>query len=796
MPLSPVASAHFSNLSPSSVTRNNFVPSPIYCSPSTNKTHRSKRNTVHWDKSIFDPSIKENAVPDGGRNSPSSSNASGSLRALDPSQEFHLDLCDRKFRGHQRRTPLDPETFIAPDTPVDSADSSPTNTDYYLHGLVKAARDLDPNENVFEKHRKKQFQWVLSLPASAASNCDQSLDSPLDYTASPFPSEGNRRYFGCNLLTWTKTAGKENQLPGDPEDKYLLLATPIDLKPDCSDTTNVEFTIHQEQFRVLQQDTQHLQMAATQVMGSPASATRNGFHTKGVTPQSAQSSQSAQSAMWSTATIADASEDSDNTLTLDSRREQRAPLSTIEDSLEELDQFEDEVEALAAATRMTHITDPQGKRPRAPEEKRMSSSKTATNTTPPADKFSPKAQGSTRSKTSEPSRSSSVHKHSPPTESDQDSEKMPVKASPTRKIARPASLAPPKPLQKANKPPTIPTFELPGERVARELKERKAARLSMQLLDAQKPAGASSPAPAPPPQRVRSIRSSKPPTVPNFELPGETYSRMAKERLAARLKAEEEEAVRRRQFKARPPPSSRVFTTTTTTTSSSSSAATVRSTFTSRQREAQAGQPEQGQGRGRGNSSPVSPSPKSSSGVAGKQKRQSVAMTMTMTPSSSSSLARTASAASASSVSTTAAQQRGRTSSVDSSQLSSTRATSSSNGSAVSGGGGGTTTKHHTSLTAEQEQQQQQQQQQRQKNAHSGRGNRGSIYLHDNSVGQDREREARERQQAVALARQKYAEQSRMLAASRRMKQQQQQQQQSSTCSTSPTTTTESRGGA
>ncbi|ROW03975.1 hypothetical protein VSDG_01082 [Cytospora chrysosperma] len=724
VPLSPVAPAHFSNLSPSTNTRDNFVPSPIYCAPSSNKPARSNRNTVHWDKNIFDPSIKENAVPDGRTDSPSSSNTSGSLRTFNPSQEFHFDLGDRKFRGHQRRTPLVPETFTAPDTPVELVDSSPIEKDYYLHGLVKAARDLDPNEAVFEKHRKKQFQWVLSLPASATSNCDQSLDSPVtEYTASHIPPEGNRRYFGCNLLTWTKSAGQENELPGDPEDKYLLLATPIDLRPDCSDTTNAEFNIHQEQFRVLQQDTHNSQMAATQIMGSPASGARNGFHSKDVTPQSAQS------ARWSTATVADASEDSDNTLTLDSRREKKAPLSTIEDSLEELDQFEDEVEALAAATRMTYITGPQDKTRHVSDEKYTSSPRAATKTTTPSPhSVSPKAQGSARSKAGEPSRSSSVHKPSPTAKSDQDGEKMPAKAAPTRKVPRPASLAPPKPLQKASKPPTVSTFELPGERVARELKERKAARLSMQL-DPQKLAEASSP-----PQRARSIRSSKPPTVPNFELPGETYSRMAKERLAARLKAEEEEAARRRQFKARPPPSSVV-----------SSSATVRSTFTSRQRESQAGAPEQQQG----NPSPASPTPRS-----GAAKRQSVTMTASM--------ARAASTASASSASTA---QRGRTSSIDSSRPSSgsARATSSSNGSAAPGGRRG-------SLAAGAEGTQKQAQAQRQGQASRARGS--SVYLRDNSAGQVKEREARERQQAVALARQKYAEQSRMLAASRRMKQQ------------------------
>lgn len=536
--------------------------------------------------------------------------------------------------------------------------------------------------------------------------------SPLDSTASDIPSQGNRCYFGCNLLTWTKSAGKENRLPGDPEDKYLLLATPIDLKPDCSDTDSVEFTIHHEQFRILQQDTHDYEMAATQVMGSPARAASNAFQAESVTPQSAQS---AQSAMWSTATTADASEDSDNTLTLDPRREMKAPLSTIEDSLEELDQFEDDVESLTAATQMTHIADPEGKQTRGPAQKYMSSPKAAAKSASPANRSSPNAQGSTRTKTNELSRSSSMHKSHPSTESDQDSENMPGKAAPTRRVARPASLAPPKPLQKASKPPTVPNFELPGERVARELKERKAARLSMQL-DPQKLAEVSSP-----PQRARPVRSSKPPTVPNFELPGETISRMKRERLAAKLKAEEEEAARRRQFKARPPPSS-----------VSTSSTTVRSTFTSRQRESQAGPSEQ-----QGKFLPVNGSLKS-----GAAKRQSV----TMTP----SLPRTVSGASASSVSTA---QRGRTSSVGSHL--STRATSSSNGSVVSGS-------KNSNMTSEEKQQQ------------KARGR--NIYARDHTFGQDKEQEKRERQQAIAMARQKYAEQSRMLAVNRRIK------QQSSTC--------------
>lgn len=621
--------------------------------------------------------------------------------------------------------------------------------------MVKAARGLDPQENIFEKHRKKRFQWVLSLPASVCLTPDQSrqsLDSRLNTAASCIPSQRDRRHFGCNLLTWTKAAGREEQLPGDAEDEYLLLATPIDLTPDQTNTTDLEITSHR--FRVLGQKDQEPAMATPRMMSSPASAATSGRGHTNTTPQSAN---------WSTA--ADASEDSDNTLTIEPpRRLMTAPMSTIEDSLEEIDQLEDEFEAVAAATRLAQISNAGEKKPRDQAAQYSPSPKSASKTTTPNGKATFKTANSVRGKASESSPSPrSLTRKPSPSKADSEAEKKPNLTTATRKVARPASLAPPKPLQRASKAPTISTFELPGEKVARELKEKKAARLSMQLdslkladdkaASQRPPSFRSSKAPtipdfelpgervarelkekkaarlsmqvdpqklaesSPPPQRVRSVRSSKPPTVPNFELPGESVSRMKKERLAAKLKAEEEEIRQRRQFKARPPPSS------------VGGSATVRSTFTSRQRESQGGTSDQ--------QSVVSPVGASSKSGAGK--RQSV----TMTP----SVARTVSNASAS----TAQTNRGRTSSVGSSHFSA-RATSSSNASVVSAS-------KRSQVSNEDIQEQ------------KVRGR--DIYTRDNSYGQDKEREKLERQQAVQLARQKYAEQSRMLAASKRMRQQQ-----------------------
>lgn len=540
-----------------------------------------------------------------------------------------------------------------------------------------------------EKHRKKQFQWVLSLPAPAGSSLDHLLDGSSDPDPHHIPGEGERRYFGCNLLTWTKSAGKENQLPGDPEDKYLLLATPIDLKPDHSTTANLEFTTHQ--FRILQLDTQNLEMAASQVMSTPLSATGNAYR---------PSPLSATSAQWST--VAEASEDSDNTLTIDPRHEAKKPLSTIEDSFEELDQLEENIEAIAAAATQMTLDDRQDKATYIRGEQESASPSTVAKTAPPASQ--PVQRTPARPGKDETSRRSSTRNSTLMSDFDKDVEQAQPAAT-LRKVARPASLAPPKPIQRNNKPPTIPTFELPGERVARELKEKKAARLSLQA-NSPKAAAVSSP------QRTRSVRSTKPPTVPNFELPGERYSRQKKERLEQRLKDEEEEIRRRRQFKARPPPSA--------------GAPTVRSTFTSRQRQTTTGQSEQGNS--------FSPAAESSP-KAGASKRQSV----TMIPSS----VRTASIKSASTVSTTA---RGRTSSIGSSQVS-TRATSSSAGSVASG------SKRNTMSTEEIQQQ-------------KTRGRH--VYTRDNNVARSKEQEKRDREEAIKLARQKYAQMSRDLAAQSR----------------------------
>lgn len=113
-----------------------------------------------------------------------------------------------------------------------------------------------------------------------------------------------------------------------------------------------------------------------------------------------------------------------------------------------------------------------------------------------------------------------------------------------------ASLAGPPPVR-SSKPPTKANFQLPGDAVAAKLKAQKEERLKREAQSlAERPASATFQAPPPP-------KSTKPPTVPNFQLPGEAVAAKLKAQREERLKREaEEEAAKKEKpaFKARPVP--------------------------------------------------------------------------------------------------------------------------------------------------------------------------------------------------------------------------------------------------
>ncbi len=201
-------------------------------------------------------------------------------------------------------------------------------------------------------------------------------------------------------------------------------------------------------------------------------------------------------------------------------------LPRIEDSLEELDKLEEQLEAVGALAQTKDSTASKGQ-----------AGNTSANGSPAAARPTTKPATTARPKSSD---KPAMRRSSSATLS-QRSQQQKSEATPSRTSkpvsGRQSAAASRSPTSKSSKPPTVPKFELPGEAVARRLREQREARLAQQE-EAQKAAMV--------PPRPRTI------TKPSFELPGEAISRRKREQQEAKLRAEEEEQRRKREFKARP----------------------------------------------------------------------------------------------------------------------------------------------------------------------------------------------------------------------------------------------------
>ncbi|RYP06480.1 hypothetical protein DL764_003131 [Monosporascus ibericus] len=238
----------------------------------------------------------------------------------------------------------------------------------------------------------------------------------------------------------------------------------------------------------------------------------------------------------------------------------RTRSSRIEDSVEALDQLEEELEAFDWAAHFHQMTSSDQEKLASRKSPRQTPSAPRSRegevTTPQTKRKSVLKTGPATlraNSTTEPSRAPSIRKSVSLTSFKPDSsmakgEEKPLAQAPlsNNTVTLPASLNRPKQPVKSTKPPTIPSFELPGAVTARRLKEQREARLAMQAAaeQAKKPAAQTSSI-----RRTKSVRAS---VVPNFELPGEAISRRKREQREAQLKAQEEEERKRREFKARP----------------------------------------------------------------------------------------------------------------------------------------------------------------------------------------------------------------------------------------------------
>ena len=118
---------------------------------------------------------------------------------------------------------------------------------------------------------------------------------------------------------------------------------------------------------------------------------------------------------------------------------------------------------------------------------------------------------------------------------------------------------------KSTKPPTVSNFELPGDAVSRKLKEQREARLGNGVEGGTKQSERKS-------QKVegnapKPVKSKKPPTRASFILPGEAIAQKLKEKREERLKQQEVAAESRNEPKARPIRLSQAATVKPTATS-------------------------------------------------------------------------------------------------------------------------------------------------------------------------------------------------------------------------------------
>ncbi|RDW62795.1 hypothetical protein BP5796_11097 [Coleophoma crateriformis] len=231
--------------------------------------------------------------------------------------------------------------------------------------------------------------------------------------------------------------------------------------------------------------------------------------------------------------------DDDSFIEVITSRSPARSISRIEDSVEALDRFEEAIDTLQEVVLARSIPSPQKKAQGKSSAEFSNRELTASTNGLKSLKGKPTAPRASILK-----RASSMTLKKP-FEPEPSVENTNIALPKKSLVKRPLSLQPPKPSAKSSKPLTVSSFELPGEAVARRLKEQKEARLAQREL-------AENQAKAPPKVTLTRVRSTKAPTIPSFELPSEAISRKKKEAHEAKLKAQEEEERKKREFKAIP----------------------------------------------------------------------------------------------------------------------------------------------------------------------------------------------------------------------------------------------------
>ncbi|EFW98703.1 carboxylesterase family protein [Grosmannia clavigera kw1407] len=395
-------------------------------------------------------------------------------------------------------------------------------------------------QQAIEKHEVREFEWVLSLPCNDVGLAKGPDDKKPNRScsvpgAADSGSEDRQIRFGCNLLQNRARAGSDLAGQHRTINTYTLVATPLGdevLRGDQTGSSQSQ-TVSVSQTASAGEAIPMVDTFLTPERTAPAGV-RAGRSRSQVTPLM----------------LGDGFEAGSADRSRSATRSPASSVSRIEDTIEELDRLEDEFEAVHSLVRVEHVPSPEkpddDKAARVAAVGRSGSTRKVVVAKAGGVRAELKATaGMTRtSSTRKPGVApSQAKKQGGPAETGTG----PGSGIKRMSITRPASLLPPKPPMKSSKPPTVSTFELPGEAVARRLKEQREKRMSAAL------SGNGIVAPtATPVQTPRRRRSVKPPTIPAFELPGEAISRRKREEHEAKIRRQEEEEKKRREFKARP----------------------------------------------------------------------------------------------------------------------------------------------------------------------------------------------------------------------------------------------------
>ncbi|RBR22551.1 uncharacterized protein FIESC28_04443 [Fusarium coffeatum] len=500
--------------------------------PATNKAPVSSGSANNRDVHFIEP--KSTSSPS------SSSSTRGALQELSArhihnqgvaqnspqqyqNQKLHLRPSAVKvpssFR-RARRSSTEPEAFellevVEEEDSNLSVASSPANSNRSVHqqsseGYICKSHPLAeawPSLSPHLDHRPGQFEWLVSFsaPTSEANNSDSPDIGESDHC------KMETKVYGCTLLSrWPRY-----NLFNTPEtDIYTFVATP--LTPE--EYMALGFEPPQTSF-------------STPNMALPPPPAYDDHQTLPLkVPEVVEVVEQAVSP--SLTLISDRCSSYGG-----SSRNGSFSVPRIEDSFEELDKLEDELEAIDAFTQSRRIALPEN----VPTSKHLEPPSPAKMPTISKRASVIGMSSTVRVKPTEKSQvplrrsTSLVFRDKKQNDSDDT-----LKPKPQFTRGNNSQSTPSKAPVKSTKAPTIPKFELPGEAVARRLKEQREARRAQQA-EAQR-------AYVPPPRP----KSSKPLTKPIFELPGEAISRRKREEREARLKAQEEEEKRKREFKARP----------------------------------------------------------------------------------------------------------------------------------------------------------------------------------------------------------------------------------------------------